>query len=207
MSLKLKLPIWVFIAVTTIGVAAIILLIQYKSSVFDEMKLQSIEDAYWTKMIPQKVAGWKTYRNNELGIEFKYPNNWPSPVFYRVDSDDVSLFPIRWRLNIGFIEKGGCEGSDCYTFYYDGLQKSAEETIETMNNEAKKEDAFLGIISRGYINNNQVITYWEGGACASRNAFIFDANQSIIFTARCSEDSPELIKIFDQILSTIKFVD
>ena len=65
MSLKAKLPIWVFILVAGIGITIIFLLLQYRDAVFDEIKLQSIENAYWTKIIPRKdeLSGWKTYRN------------------------------------------------------------------------------------------------------------------------------------------------
>jgi hypothetical protein len=78
MSLKAKLPIWVFITVAAIGIAVIILLLQYRDSVFGEIKLQSLENAYWTKIIPQKdeLSGWKTYRNEEYGFEVKYPTDW-----------------------------------------------------------------------------------------------------------------------------------
>jgi len=78
MSLKAKLPIWVFILVASIGIAMIFLLLQYRDSILDEMKLQSLEDAYWTNKIPQKneLSGWKTYRNETYGYELKYPEGW-----------------------------------------------------------------------------------------------------------------------------------
>jgi len=78
MFLKAKLPIWVFITVAAIGVAVIILLIQYRSSVLDEMKLQILEDAYWIKTIPKKdeFKDWKTYRNDDFNYLIKYPPNW-----------------------------------------------------------------------------------------------------------------------------------
>jgi hypothetical protein len=65
MSLKAKLPIWVFISVAGIGIATILLITQYSVSALKEIHLQSIESTYYSKNIlkTNQLSEWKTYHN------------------------------------------------------------------------------------------------------------------------------------------------
>jgi len=195
MSLKAKLPIWVFILVAGIGIAMIFLLLQYRDSIFDEMKLQSIEDAYWTKIIPQKdtLAGWKTYRNEEYGFEFKYPKKWEDmnrniaiQNFFIISGSEVS--PLQIELGISNTN--------------DTLPEIADNDIR--NNNCPPGDHIIKSTENGVM----YVLYCS--AMSENYIYIFRNPEGQIIKIIYNDDEKgwsELKKIenFNQILSTFKF--
>lgn len=43
---------------------------------------------WWQKVRKDQTANWQTYRNNEIGIEFKYPSEFGLPEIEKVDNTD-----------------------------------------------------------------------------------------------------------------------
>jgi len=192
MFLKAKLPIWVFIAITAIGVAVIILLIQYKSSVLDEIKLQSIENAYWTKTIPQKdtLAGWKTYTNTEYGFEIKIPTDWSSEEFV----GQISFFSPEMQAAMSENQTNCANKTgNCHTEY------DFSDILFTNSFYAK--DAIN--TSTQTINDIEFLRYEIMGAMMEGINYKTENNDKIYNFEAINSDE-DLLR---QILSTFKFID
>jgi len=170
MSLKAKLPIWVFITITAVGIAVIILLIQYKSSVFGEIKLQSIENAYWTKTIPHKNVLVETNLNckdssnyfviskdaeDGMGSDFlvKYKTNKDQiiPCGYIVEKTDFELknqaatFFLALTDNFLILDRGTAPPPRVFIVY----------------NLNTRKEVYTGSYSTPTSIKNDVFTYWR----------------------------------------------
>jgi hypothetical protein len=42
-----------------------------------------------SKNVSDEMSGWKTYRNDQLGFEFKYPSDWQYRILNEKDIDDI----------------------------------------------------------------------------------------------------------------------
>lgn len=72
---KLLLAVIIFISVgTAFGVMAYIVSLKKSSPVAVQPKVSPVSEP--TPIIKSETADWKTYRNEEYGLEFNYPNNY-----------------------------------------------------------------------------------------------------------------------------------
>jgi len=194
MSLKAKLPIWVFILVAGIGITIIFLLLQYRDAVFDEIKLQSIENAYWTKIIPRKdeLSGWKTYRNEEYGFEVKYPSDWEYGLIYNA----IWFGPKNLNLSTkAWVESGrfGICPQGCLGFGLEFLEPTSNELV-IGGLKAERTDYKTGTgttISIIKFLENKLPNSWS----------FIDQGFNLFF------NSDEQANKFNQILSTFKFIE
>jgi hypothetical protein len=148
------------------------------------------------------TTNWKTYRNEDIEISFQFPGDWPYPVLDKRDfSVGGSYVPgaAIWRLFIGPLVKGFCEGETCYIYYFDGwFPQNPEKIVADL-----KSNELIRIEQDSYIAGNRVVVYEEGGICGDRSAFIFLPAHTIRFTARCGQDFPDTKATFDKILSSV----
>ena len=129
------------------------------------------------------TENWQTYQNKEYNFEFKYPGDWPTPsTLQKGNWPSDGGYPAKenskWKLEIGGLIKGLCEGTDCYQFYFNGY--SAKD-YNTVVNELKNTD-LIKILEQTTINESRVVIYNEGGICENKTALIFGQNQTIKFT-------------------------
>lgn len=154
------------------------------------------------------AADWKTYRNTIYGIEFRYPKEWPAPVFNegsrsRTGMPENSDVNTMWQMNIGNQERA-CEGEWCHIFTLEGYvgnqQKLFLEELSYMD------DMFPVdmIESKRTVNSSEVVVFSEPGMCGYRSAFIFGKAETAKLSALCGDDDSERTAMFDAILSTLK---
>lgn len=153
------------------------------------------------------TLNWKTYRNEGYGFEFKYPNDWPLPIKLKGSEYNNGGFRVAtnslWKLNVGPIAKGECEGVDCYVYGVEGfIAVNPDEVIQKL--EADKSVNIEN--NNNIINGVRSVMYSESEICGNKNVFIFGEKYTINFSSKCGDDNLNRATIFNQILFTFKFI-
>lgn len=149
-----------------------------------------------------EVANWKTYRNEEYGFEFKYPNNWSfeegdissSLLLFALDLanvDDPRGFPTRINPNPQIHELVQIR-------YYDGNMP----TSFAYTNGSDKNETIKDIEINGY----RGIEGYSSGILGQEIRTVFlnypDKNEYISISLSLGKE-----ELLDQILSTFKFTN
>lgn len=219
MSLKAKLPIWVFITVAGIGVATILLITQYSVSTLNEIRLRSIENAYYSKNIlkTNQLADWKTYQNEIYGYELRYPEGW---VIDNTYSD--SLFTLRgdpgiymggdtyWSNYVWSPEEPMEAPADYRDLYLIIYKDNPDYTIEDFVNESYYKYGQTDIVQRsdfktlGAVEGRQYSTVNSDHPVGVKGLFTVFKLDDKFFVFKSSWQSKD---IHNQILSTFKFIE
>jgi hypothetical protein len=163
-----------------------------------------------------KTKNWKTYQNDEYGIEFEYPET----LLYVTDGvDGAEVFDIniiqngRTRKDIDKSggmsillndfasqkygvakEQGLCEGVDVFG-------KKGEVCDEKVSDKGRAKDAFLSFIENGTCSENVSVIFFEP---EYSNKTAFGMNSIYI---SCDQNNQEIIGVFQKIYQTIRFSD
>lgn len=147
------------------------------------------------------VTDLKLYNNTQLGISFEYPPTWPVPV-YQSRAVGSGGYPSpenpQWRLKLGDIANGDCEGENCYLIYFDSY--SVKDSVKAYN-ELKSDSLITNLTQSTDSNGVKIVKYSEVGMSDNRNAMIFGQNQLLILRDRRGNNSS-----FDKIISSFKFI-
>lgn len=141
------------------------------------------------------TTDWQTYTNSQYGFSFKYPSDWPEPVFV----NDSGQLPdgSRWRIGVGDVNDICEGGGSCHSYYfYDISNKDYNAVLSDLK---ENKTAITNIVEKN-VNGSRVIEYYELGMGETLVAAIFGGNQRISFTSISNN-----AKTFDSILSTFKF--
>ena len=168
-----------------------------------------LEQPSW-KIIKDETADWETYRNEEYGFEIKYPNDWYEKHYY---DDVVELQSVDGKL---YISTGGpCP--DCVADH--GVRIS----IEIKDNpQGLSSQRFVDQIYDWYVQEDEIeiddIKIGDIDALKVMLTTDFNAYSPIIYISRendflviryaqTSALKKEYMSIFDQMLSTFRFID
>lgn len=149
-------------------------------------------------IINSETGDWKTYRNDEFGILFEYPASWPEPV------EETQLNEgTHWRLSIGPIQEGFCEGSDCYIY---NIYSTSDNDLDEFKKQIK-EDGAMDVIEEYGQGSYTVLKYTGSGICKALGTRFYrhEGYRMVGFHLRC-ERLPDA-NIYDSILSSIRLFD
>lgn len=185
--------IWVIVALLVLGGTA------YGGLWFWNDKNTEVAAPTFTPRVIDETAGWQTYRNEEYGFEFRYP-------------EELFDKSINTTMN-GFQAQSNAHGIHLFT----GLSKYGFLGVSIIEKEFNSNDiqGIYGKIENPAILNigGKVAYKWSDGDAGCGGSFIQLAlNQKIlqIQHGSCEEDhEPRLDKsqISNQILSTFKFIE
>ena len=166
------------------------------------------------------VSDWKTYRNEDLRVEFQYPKNFPPATLEKKKGYAGGAFPgdadSLWRLYVGQKVQFACYTAGAnHPFYFEEYPIMNKER---WMKELRTNDSSMGATEyqESIINDATVIWYnegpGEGAECAGRQAMIFGENKVVRFayvinTIDAKSEITSRSEIFDKILSTFKFID
>lgn len=173
----------------------------------DEFKneLKLIEQVLFSfQFLDNNTADWQTYTNEELGVSFKYPLEWPKP---KVGPEQYSCCGYPYPeipaniISLGPLIDGDMEGGESY-YEYQLLFHDAKE-YETVLDDLS-EDSLINVVRNDL--NNEFIVYDEGGICGFRKAIIIGDENSVILQSHCGSSNPEKINMVDDLLDSFKFL-
>jgi len=171
------------------------------------------------KAIEDETADWKSYRNEEYGFEIKYPKEWsvsetPKEVLTYPNSLSENMF-CHYREEC---IKKGARLSECYvcpillSVYQNLANLSLKEFFEKRyaafygNFKLQKEESFFiedGIPAKKFIftsvNDNSKVT-----VAIKKEEKIIEIRDH--FGLSVDSIDPKFVKIFNQILSTFRFL-
>lgn len=122
------------------------------------------------------------YRNEEIGVQFEMPENWPHDPELEKDTlillweDILTSNTFNWKINLGT----ECDTEDCvtdYTAYIAGVEALDKETVlDTLNKE--ENEFFYSNISEEETNGMATIHFSTAGAGENSQVLVFGENQT-----------------------------
>jgi len=207
-KLKTSNTNWKYILIVVI--LAIIVgggILGYKRNVFKEIisltKFPEIKKP--EKIVKDETANWETYRNEEYGFEIKYPKDFSLQEIFPSESiqfNSLEHFQIGWHT-VDFLEGKkistqeclfGQELSDKNMFSPKGVKEINGRNFYYYVNYPKYINNYCGM-SGGCSYRDLYRTYY-GGYC----------HEIILYTINGAENNETASKIFNQILSTFRFL-
>jgi hypothetical protein len=154
---------------------------------------QVIEETELAKEKPEKIetANWKTYRNEEYGFEIKYPVDW----YVETEINPAS----KTKLSVSFENypsEGGVEKEDYQLIIFAIEEESIIQWLKKAKETVAKIEEFTVNSEKGY---KATIPKVGISAVIVKNKYLY----SLIISFPSAQGE----KIFDQMLSTLRFLE
>ena len=208
-------PILIFLVITVAVIAAGAWFFGFFGASYNQLKIEDAPGPIATtpSSSPDETANWKTYTNKEIGISFQYPNNWNAKPYLTDDNDGdldmdsvVDLSPQDYQgviVNLSYFENPN------YLSLEEWDKKRKEKAGIDFN---LYEPTDLLLQTKISISS---ASYREKGVCGSSPCEIYTLQHgdkiyrlsSYKDISNSKDKYPGQKKIFDQILSTFKFIN
>ena len=174
-------------------------------------------DCFLAKEEKKDISTWKTYRNDEFGFEFNYPETWGVEEFQHNQQTQVNFYEIAFREEVNeFLEmcekdpdsSSLCAGVGIYSSPSFRITLAENITEDDFNSLADHKDALRSEMV-SFKNVSALRIKKKGLSGAGFEYYLFDpARSTILYATTGSEDEfSETKKVAEQILSTFRFVD
>jgi len=169
--------------------------VQIKISIWDSENPNLFDKSDDITLISQETADWKTYRNEEYGFEFRYPNEWNNVK----QSGDTIMFMDSSSQWADFVVR----------IYQKPLNLSLEEWVKNLK-DIKSEKEITGKIPKGFFEELNGYSFYlikttsALSATFIKNAFIEKKGVVVRFSKDLVKREDE--RIIDLILQTFSWL-
>ena len=146
-----------------------------------------------------ETSDWKTYKNNEYGFEFKYPNEWKTPTTYN-HIPNASFWIYLGCPEIKMGGAGGCPLQVILTSASSPEKFLSQEFSPDIDLNGKRSD-----ISYQQINNIKTVSFTNFSDYPGNSKYLTFLGNKYYITFSDYLLSYQQNGIYNQILSTFKF--
>lgn len=157
--------------------------------------------------VVDETTNWKTYRNEKLGFEFKYP--YPDENLVAEDKPVSDLGAV-FSQGFGKQEHGG------YSFYLAVYLNKNKIDLKTFYIKMSESSEFYEglMFDEKYATNTKLLSngakayFFKDGYCVSLcDRYVWSNNELVYELINYKKGTLQNSQLFDQILSTFKFLD
>ena len=201
---------WKYIVVVAIvGLVALAGILVYENFWSDSQEVSLVETPEIPEQ-PQVPSGWKTYRNKELGFEIKYPpqaiKTQNKEVFDKDILFSLNLSPTQTKWNNLSLDIATVDISNCY---YSPLGQSIDQKKVSTNGLSFCMNVEEDSGTAGETHRNYYYAIKKGNEYLLLDFFIgYNRYCGKYPEYNCAEfDETKDVDVFNQILSTFKFIE
>jgi len=177
--------------------------IDSKILIWEGIEYKKYEDISTSSTLP--TADWQTYRNEEYGFELKYPEDWP--IGEKCDSWEPIIYYFGGLCNSDAFSPGRIEISGVGN--YNDLLAKYKNYISESDVVGEASVLVDDVLAKKFFWTTSEEGSYYPWSNAKYQFIIFknNTNSFVLFSQEYKDDNENTFQIFDQILSTFRFLD